>query len=103
MTLRAVPASAGPGTDGRTNGPSAMSDEGGSVKSEPWYERSRTEYALRTTGISVARVLMWRDVDENGLDSKGKPAAWRDVATFDSYNDAEHILGILMSQSGRQP
>jgi hypothetical protein len=61
----------------------------------PWYKRSRREFALRDAGHTPKRILMQRWADENGLDSDKRPALWKDVATFGSYNDAESIFTIL--------
>lgn len=66
-----------------------------------WFKRSRWEWALRATGGGSKRTLMLRCVDENGLGSDGRPVAWRDIATFDSYNDADMVLRLL--QAGASP
>lgn len=48
------------------------------------------EWDLRSNGTGVQRVLMNRLSPEN---------AWRDVATFASYNDAEWVLRHLRKAS----
>jgi hypothetical protein len=59
--------------------------------------KRRTEWALRAGLASTSRILIERHCDENGLTFDGSPAAWRDVARFDSYNDAERVLRVLQA------
>ena len=65
----------------------------------PWSMRARWEYALRDSG-GTSRVLMRRFCDEAGHAANGDDVAWKDVASFGSYNDAEQVLGLLRKALG---
>lgn len=54
---------------------------------------SREEFDLRAPG-GTRRVLMSRRVTAYDQ-RKGVEPVWQDIATFDSYNDAEHVLRLL--------
>lgn len=69
---------------------------------QPWFNRSRQEFALRDAGHTPARILMTRWCDENGKTSDDRVALWRDIARFDSYIDAEQILDLLTPAGGKQ-
>jgi hypothetical protein len=54
-------------------------------------------WGLRVGAVSTQRVLIRRYANEVGETMDGTPAAWKDIARFDSYNDAESVLRILVA------
>lgn len=54
---------------------------------------SRVEFDLRYIG-GTRRALMQRRVTAYDQ-RKGVYPVWTDIATFDSYNDAEYVLALL--------
>jgi hypothetical protein len=60
----------------------------------------RSRFAVRK-GAGVSRYLMRAYATDDGTGSDGKPATWKDIALFDSYNDVEAICEILNREARR--
>lgn len=65
-----------------------------------WNERATTQWSLRTDDGKV--MLMTRTADEEGLDAKGQPQTWLDVATFRGYHYARAVLEALQRDAEHQ-
>lgn len=61
-----------------------------------WCDKATSQWSLRANGTGTQRVLMHRVADDDGNGYDGLPMAWRDVATFQSYNDAHTVLRKLV-------
>ena len=72
------------------------------MSAQTWAQRACTEYALRAVS-GTSRVLMERRCDEDGKDWDGSLVDWKDVAVFQSYNDAGRVLAILQNAAQRVP
>lgn len=73
------------------------------TQDDRWCDRSFWQYDLRCDESSTRRVLMTRLCDEQGKGVDGREVPWRDLATFQSYNDAERILAALRQNGSHVP
>ena len=65
-----------------------------------WQDRAVLQWALRSSpGGNI--MLMKRTADDNGLDYRGDPQTWLDVATFHNFHEAKIVFEALLRDAER--